>query len=107
MLQELDKKSGDTEGVVRALNNLGTVYFRRKHFDEALRYYKKAIRISEKHLLMHHLNNALYNAAEVYVLLNNYKKAAPFVTKSLELSQRLKDTTALADLEKLMRQLNG
>jgi len=62
------------------LDSLGWVYFKKKEYQKALKYLKKAIKYLEDPVIYEHLG-------DVYFELKDYKKAEFFWKKSLELKE--------------------
>ena len=80
--------SNETLGGV--YSNIGDVYQRQGKFDDAMRYYKKALEIADgENKNLYNISTCQNNIGMVYVNKGNYDKALEHLEKSLEMRVKL------------------
>jgi two-component sensor histidine kinase len=98
----LSKKINYPEGVARNLNNLGKVYHKKHHHNQALYYYKQAIDYLMKcdlnHTLKNDLANTYLNIGTTYNASGNHTEAIFYLEKSLGIVDHQKLKTHLIDV---------
>jgi len=88
--------NGDERFSADAISNIGNAYFRQKKFEEALRYYVKALNIREKYsddagIAISHLN-----IGAVYQNQNKQSEALESLFKSLRIGQSINNATFIS-----------
>lgn len=88
--------NGDERFSADAISNIGNAYFRQKKFEEALKYYVKALNIREKYsddagIAISHLN-----IGAVYQNQNKQREALESLFKSLRIGQSINNATFIS-----------
>ncbi|MBS1537713.1 MAG: tetratricopeptide repeat protein [Bacteroidetes bacterium] len=84
-----DKERGDEVMVVRATNNLGSVYARYWDFPRAFEYYEKALSGFEALGDRRSFGGTKVNMGRVYLMLNNYEKALQCFNEGISIFDEL------------------
>ena len=88
LCEEIDEKSEQTAG---AYNNIGVVYYNLSEYDDALKYYKDALKIQEKVLGEEHPDTATSynNIGIVYYDLGKYEDALKYYKDALKIQEKV------------------
>jgi tetratricopeptide (TPR) repeat protein len=78
-------------GNARTLNNLGSVAYQQKRWDEAIRYYEKALKRAPRY------GDAQYNLARALYHAGRYAEARSSAGEALALGRDMKDLIAKID----------
>jgi tetratricopeptide (TPR) repeat protein len=78
-------------GSAGACNELGIINERLGHYDKALEYYAKSLKITQKTGDLEHQSATLNNIAAIYMSLGDYGKALEYFERSFEISRRIGD----------------
>jgi len=94
---DLKNKLNDQIGVALILNNIGSIYFSKNKFEQALKYFMQSIdtakKINDKYNLCLYLNSA----AGVFNKQNNYIKSLEFYKKSIAIAEEIGSKKNLMD----------
>lgn len=88
LCEEIDEKGEQTAG---AYNNIGVVYYNLSEYDDALKYYGKALEIRKKVLGAKHPDtaNSYNNIGIVYYDLGKYKDALKYYKDALKIQEKV------------------
>lgn len=95
---ELAQDINDFAFESKFLMTYGGYYINRKNYPEALIYYHKAIKVSEKHQINYSLIRSYYNVGVLYYRLGDIKKAEEYIFTALKTSEVSKDTSLILEL---------
>ncbi len=97
------RRIGDRKGEAGSLNNIGIAYTQLAQFSDAFEYLFNSLNVSET--IPSTASYALYNIAQIFVQIDDLKKAQEYYRQSLELNQgtndRALESSILADLGKV------
>ncbi len=87
----LAQKTGTQYWIAIGYNNIGYTYDRMGQFKNALKYYRKSLKVCQVYLKKNfEVKSIVYNNLGVlYLKLNNQKKAIPYLKKSLKINKKL------------------
>lgn len=93
----LDADGSETVASVYVLNNLGLMHFEARHYDAAVGYLLRAVRVWDKFRASDGLTAAAprHTLAEVYLAMGQYSEAGPLLTQALEIAERSCGPTSL------------
>ncbi|MEM6964465.1 MAG: FISUMP domain-containing protein [Bacteroidota bacterium] len=93
-IQKLKRELNDSSPRrrIKILGNIGSEYFKRKAFSEAIIWYKKAIEASKKSNITDYLPSLYSDVAQSYFEQNAYTDAITFYQKTLDLFYSEKST---------------
>lgn len=94
------KKSNSKENLAWAQAMIGSIYFEKKNYQDAVNHYKKSLSIMDDYYL------AFQKLGELYEKQNNYKEAEKFYLKVLELNSRPDVEHSLSHLYRKMDKLS-
>lgn len=88
LCEEIDEKGEQTAG---AYNNIGVVYYNLSEYDDALKYYGKALEIRKKVLGAKHPDtaNSYNNIGIVYYDLGKYEDALKYYKDALKIQEKV------------------
>lgn len=92
----LAKEMGAHVEAVLTLTNLGHVYTRSGHSQDALRIYSEGLSIAEEHGYARGIANASGSVGMTLAARNDVDEALPFLKRSMELNEKLHDVIGIA-----------
>ncbi len=105
---KLDSMSSEgSTGLLMANNNLANIYLYNSDYENAIKYYYKALAIKEKQILYKKQNDnsslkgisAIYlNLANVYMSTSEYDKALDIYQKSMDIKKQISDSIGIYSL---------
>ena len=90
--------AGDENGLARALNTIGVVFWRLADYDRSIDYLLRALRLEEAHGTPVSQSRALTNIGIVQAAMGNNDSALEFYERSLEIKERGGDTLGIANV---------
>lgn len=89
---ELRKHHQTTERLADLYGNIGTCYMKVGDYDNALRYYDRALEMADKSDFPDYVNALAYNnKAQIYRYRQNYSNSILYYRKALELNRKIKN----------------
>jgi len=94
-------------GVIKVLNSIGSIYFHKTNYSEALKYYLEAYELSKTHNQTELLAITLNNLGLVHKTMNDYERALDYYHQSLTIKEIAEDkhgiVTSLLNIGNLYR----
>lgn len=90
--KEFSKVSPNFKYFTNVIAFLGTVSLEASQFDKALNYYKRIEYVNDNELLITNISKVKGNIGVCYLHLQKFEKAEKYLTKTLQLQEKLKDT---------------
>ncbi len=89
------EKSGKEEDIMMAYKYLGTLYWYRRNYEQALLFYEKALEIAKKNDLKKQIADLLHNIGTINYDIGEIQKSLAYFQESLRIREKIGDIGGL------------